>query len=298
MSAVLVVTSDSPPPASDRLPFKQLAEAREDVGKCGAWRNAGTRDMHISRAYYKLREMALGLGKPHLVALLCEAPGGFYEAGRETWPAARMHVTSRADRIGFDARVRSAPPPLPHGGDLRYLETIDALVQMWGRGRMDLITADGAAADGDATFLEQENSHLVLAELLAALLLQRESGSLLLKVFEGGTRATLDVVTLLKACYRRVKVTKPASSRATNSELYVVAQGCDQRASAAIAASLRSQWPREPTFIKSACSAEPSDDVRQIFEASARVQCAAIRDRIDQISKKVDVSQKNGAARE
>ena len=90
----------------------------------------------------------------------------------------------------------------------------------------DLITADGAVSVGDEyNYQEMINSKLIYSEIVTALANQRTGGTFILKLFDIYTDLTVQYLQLLSYFYETVNITKPLTSRPSNSEKYVVAQG-------------------------------------------------------------------------
>ena len=88
---------------------------------------------------------------------------------------------------------------------------------------MDIITADGGF-DFSIAFDKQENMafRLIFAQIMFALTMQKYKGHFILKVFDIFLRPSLELVYLLSCFYERVYIIKPNTSRAANSEKYIV----------------------------------------------------------------------------
>lgn len=216
-----------------------------------------------SRSYFKLTELlvdhAADLTTPcaSRSAFLCDAPGGFVEAyvmyrrrrdreqarGPGDWLGKDvMHAIS----LVGDACGGSGAPGwrLPrdlmrnnnihlHGGgdegdgDLYSLSNIDAFVIRAAPRSCDLVTADGGF-DFSVDFNSQEKTslRLLVSEVYTALLLQADGGCFLIKVYDLRLPATLRLLWLLHSCYTGgLVIDKPSSSRAANSEKFVVCKG-------------------------------------------------------------------------
>jgi len=91
---------------------------------------------------------------------------------------------------------------------------------------MDLITADGGF-DFSVDFNNQELqiARLLFAQIAFALVMQKQHGNFVLKIFDCFYDCTLDLLALLSSFYRTVYITKPKTSRSGNSEKYVVCKG-------------------------------------------------------------------------
>lgn len=88
--------------------------------------------------------------------------------------------------------------------------------------RFDLITADGGFNWLDENNQEQEAYLLILGEICHALSFQAKSGHFVLKVFDLFTKVSVKFVNILQMFYNDVFITKPLTSRYTNSEKYIV----------------------------------------------------------------------------
>jgi len=88
---------------------------------------------------------------------------------------------------------------------------------------MDIITADGGF-DFSIAFDKQENMafRLIFSQIMFALTMQKYKGHFILKVFDIFLRPSLELIYLLSCFYERVYIIKPNTSRAANSEKYIV----------------------------------------------------------------------------
>ena len=88
---------------------------------------------------------------------------------------------------------------------------------------MDLVTADGGF-DFSTDFNNQELqiAKLVFAQIAFALVMQKQHGNFVLKIFDCFYKCTIDLLALLSSLYKTVYITKPQTSRLGNSEKYVV----------------------------------------------------------------------------
>jgi 23S rRNA U2552 (ribose-2'-O)-methylase RlmE/FtsJ len=95
--------------------------------------------------------------------------------------------------------------------------------------KANLITADGGFDWKNENLQEQEAYKLIYGQILTALKTQKDKGHFVLKIFESFTRNTLKLIELLKVFYKEVYITKPFTSRASNSEKYVVCKFFDSK---------------------------------------------------------------------
>ncbi|XP_076484057.1 cap-specific mRNA (nucleoside-2'-O-)-methyltransferase 2 isoform X1 [Bombus vancouverensis nearcticus] len=109
-------------------------------------------------------------------------------------------------------------------GNLLNLKNLNKLVKLSeSHCNIFLITADGSVDCTDVP-AEQENVllHLHFCETVAALQLLSTGGSFLLKIFTIFECNTVCLIYLLSCCFTNVSITKPATSKEGNSEMYVV----------------------------------------------------------------------------
>jgi 23S rRNA U2552 (ribose-2'-O)-methylase RlmE/FtsJ len=213
---------------------------------------AGVGNLHppghaISRSYYKFLEIfgTCALPVPRRSLHLCEAPGGFVQClgdlirsssieseGSDLWTWKALSLPSS------EASPPLPPPPtfstrrLPLSrGEVHLVDVHDTIAcrrRLHESGMLarscDLVTADGAVAS-DHTILETTNHTLCVSELRIALEFLADGGSLIMKFFEGFRDDTLEWIALVSVCFDRVSLLKPLTSRATNSERYLVGTG-------------------------------------------------------------------------
>jgi len=71
---------------------------------------------------------------------------------------------------------------------------------------------------------------LIICEVFYALMMQKQGGTFILKIFDVFHKPTVDILYLLCYYYTNVSIMKPYTSRVANSEKYLVCQGfrvCD-----------------------------------------------------------------------
>jgi 23S rRNA U2552 (ribose-2'-O)-methylase RlmE/FtsJ len=211
----------------------------------------------ISRSYFKLwellfdfeRELNLPNDKPLTAVFLADAPGGFGEAFinfRGIKKDTTEKDTTEKDRL-FAMSLKATDKVIPDWkftreycyknnlkltfgrtgtGSMYDVENIEELIQLTGRGReheVDFITADGGF-DFSSDFNNQEEMSikLILCEIYAALKLQKDGGSFILKIYDIHHDSTIKLLYILKCFYERLHIVKPQSSRPANSEKYIV----------------------------------------------------------------------------
>lgn len=175
----------------------------------------------INRAFFKLHELSDELPRyAGKVLNLCEAPGGFWQASKSIWKN-EVIATSMVCEIEFHKSVNFLEG-LPKFGDVREDEVKDWIEEKLGAHSCDIITADGGVGHEDADVIEQKSFPLLLAQLILSLRMQKQGGCIVLKLFEGSTKPTRDVVAIVKSLYKEWSVEKPSTSKAANSERYLI----------------------------------------------------------------------------
>ena len=110
-------------------------------------------------------------------------------------------------------------------GDLTNPKTIKLFGGNFSKKKADLITADGGFNWKNENLQEQEAFRLILAQVITALKIQDQNGSFICKIFETYTMNTLKLINILTLFYKEVYITKPLTSRKSNSEKYIVCIG-------------------------------------------------------------------------
>lgn len=205
----------------DRTAWHRVVRARDPVALID------TRAF-VNRAYVKFLEVSSVLNMtPQRVGLLAEAPGGFLQATGHIWPQCEAIATSlqTEDSIPFRPDLCAKVLRVSGSGDLRDHAQAREVVKAIGANSCDLVTADGGTEATDFDDAEAASLRLLLAEAVTAIRLQRPGGALVLKAFEGSLSVTRDLFALLLTLYNDCHLSKPLSSRAGNSERYLIAVG-------------------------------------------------------------------------
>jgi len=201
----------------------------------------------LSRAYFKLYEILVDFkliesDAPIKIGALAEGPGGFIEATinyrkrfintNDEITAITLHSTNK-DVPGWTKSKnflkKNQNVTINYGsdgtGDLYNLENIKAYAALFNHDA-DFITADGGF-DFSYNFNKQEQMsyRILFCEIVSALSIQKVGGSFVCKFFDIYTEFTQSLIYLLFCCYEEVYITKPNTSRAANSEKYIVCKG-------------------------------------------------------------------------
>lgn len=190
----------------------------------------------LSRSYFKMIELwdLLDLSASSS-AHSAEGPGGFLEAiqirsaNKIPMVAMTLRSTERTVPGWRKSQAFLHNYPMVHityGGDntgnlynLLNQDVFTAAAEQ--QGLADLYTADGGF-DFSADFNGQENTvqRLLIAEALAGLTSLRIGGTMILKLFDMKSRASLEFIWVLSSCFARTALVKPHTSRPANSERY------------------------------------------------------------------------------
>ena len=200
----------------------------------------------LSRSYFKMIEILdffklHNIDRPLSTFHLAEGPGGFIEAlvhqrnckedkyigmtllddlNDENIPAWKKTDTflKQYQNVFIESGYDKT-------GNILVLENLDYCVTKYGSS-MDIITADGGF-DFSVDFNNQECiiTKLLFAQTCFALCMQKKEGSFVLKVFDCFNEASIDILYILSAFYKKTYITKPQTSRCANSEKYIVCKG-------------------------------------------------------------------------
>ena len=194
----------------------------------------------LSRSYYKLIELYYKfhiqecLGENIKTFHIAEGPGGFMEAilhlrnnkmdeyygmtlidGKNSPGWRQNNILTRNTNIILDNGEDDT-------GNILHPCNYEYCYKKY-KGTMDLVTADGGF-DFSKDYNAQENNSckLIFAEVIYALILQKEGGIFILKLFDCFLQVTNELLYILSMLYEEVHITKPNTSRCANSERYVV----------------------------------------------------------------------------
>jgi 23S rRNA U2552 (ribose-2'-O)-methylase RlmE/FtsJ len=210
----------------------------------------------LSRSYFKLWDIMTDFKllieehTQHLVtAHLAEGPGGFIESvcnyrkmhtdpetvKNDTYYGITLLTHCNNDDIPNWKKtqhlVNTHPQIRIHTGEdntgnLYHVENIHAFVKDVGRQSCGLVTGDGGL-DYSHNYAKQEalSQRLVLAQIYTALLLVQPKKHFVCKIFDTQAQFTQELLWILSVCFDVVHIVKPFTSRAANSERYVVSCG-------------------------------------------------------------------------
>ena len=196
----------------------------------------------ISRSYFKMIEI-LNVFDFKFMKLnnirtfhLAEGPGGFIEAiSRKRQNANDIYygmtlmdndtdVPKWSKIINLMQEIKNIKLFFgpKNDGNLYLKHNLDFICKHYGNS-MHFITGDGGF-DYSVDFNKQEENsiNLIYCEMLYALIMQKNGGCFVLKMFDLFHRNTIEILSILSYFYEKVYIYKPLTSREANSEKYVV----------------------------------------------------------------------------
>jgi 23S rRNA U2552 (ribose-2'-O)-methylase RlmE/FtsJ len=195
----------------------------------------------LSRSFFKMIEIIdtfSFLNEPTNIQSfhLAEGPGGFIEAfnyKRNNKQDTYYGMTLISDNVNIPSWKKATQLlsnnrniKIEYGasknGDLFLKENLIYCYKKYFR-TMDYITADGGF-DFSLDFNNQEDMSfkLILSQIFFALIMQKQGGNFILKIFDVFKIKTIEVIYLLCNLYENVFIFKPNTSRCANSEKYII----------------------------------------------------------------------------
>lgn len=195
----------------------------------GSWRDRQERDPYVqmarkegwrSRAVFKLKEMVAKerVLKPGMTCVdLGAAPGSWSQYVTET-------LDGKARIVALDLLPMDTLPAVEFiQGDFTDDVALLQLTELLGPGGADLVMSDMAPNISGNKVVDQPRS-MYLAELALELSTQclGSNGSFICKVFQG--QGVDEFLRDVRKYFGKVKMVKPKASRASSSEMYLVAR--------------------------------------------------------------------------
>ncbi|KAK0090863.1 hypothetical protein PV325_000029 [Microctonus aethiopoides] len=181
----------------------------------------------------------LAPNKPLYFADVCAGPGGFseYVLWRRKWTAKGFGFTLRdSNDFKLDEFFAGSPEtfhtyygPKEDGNvyDPENQKAFAELVmhQTKGQGVHFMMADGGFSVEGKENIQEILSKQLYLCQCLVALMIVREEGHFVTKLFDLFTTFSAGLVYLMSRCFRQISIFKPNTSRPANSERYLICQG-------------------------------------------------------------------------
>ena len=189
----------------------------------------------VSRSYFKILEIikSFGIEGYKKVDSIAEAPGGFIEFFKENnCDINAISLISENNRIPHWNHTITKDKSIniingkDSSGDIYKLENIIYYVKCSGKNCSDIVTGDGGF-DYTMDFSNQEldSYPLIYSEVLMGLLLLKDGGIFICKIFDILYLKTIKILYILRKSFDKMYIVKPSMSRTTNSEKYVVCIG-------------------------------------------------------------------------
>lgn len=195
----------------------------------------------ISRAFYKLWEILYDfkINCNCETLHLCEAPGGFVEAMIE-YKIKKYNEIKKCHTISLIKNKKIDIPKYHKNisknknvnvitkgeGDLYNMNTLIYIYSSLKNKNISFITGDGGITEnGDYNNKEAIHVRLILSQIFVSCIILEDNGTFILKIFDIYTDITGHIIYILNYLFNEVTITKPLTSRPTNSEKYLVCQG-------------------------------------------------------------------------
>jgi 23S rRNA U2552 (ribose-2'-O)-methylase RlmE/FtsJ len=194
----------------------------------------------ISRAFFKMWEMIhdyklIKKDEKIIVLSIAEAPGGFIQAiynfMEVPYRIYTMSLMSSDEYIPrysarlYNDKMMNILYGVNGDGDIYNKDNIESIRSSMGS-KAELITGDGGFNENNRyNIKEQLHNKLFLSEIIIAISNQKYEGKFVMKFFDTYTRFSLDLIYILLFFYKNVEMTKPLTSRPTNSEKYIICSG-------------------------------------------------------------------------
>ncbi len=201
----------------------------------------------ISRAFFKLWEICIDFdiidNKKNSITYgaLAEGPGGFIECFnfyRRRFcvnPEDRVNCITlkpfnndipgwkKSNRIFKECNKYTISYGKDDTGDLYNLDNIIYYASLFKKNKADLVTGDGGFDFSD-DYSNQEllAFRLIFCEMVTGLSILKNNGNMVLKIFDIFHESTIDLMYILSKYFNKIAIVKPFTSRAANSEKYVI----------------------------------------------------------------------------
>lgn len=228
----------------DKLSKVEMRKARtrsnpyETIHNAGFLNRAAVKMANINKACNFMFTKPEGLGVNELLyfADVCSGPGGFseYILSRKKWHAKGFGFTLKNEHDFTLDEFYAGPCETFHpfygpedNGDVYdpvNQEMFKSLIMKHTSGRgVHFMMADGGfSVEGQEEIQEILSKQLYLCQCLIALMIVRQGGHFVTKLFDLFTPFSVGLVYLMYRCFDSVCIFKPNSSRPANSERYLI----------------------------------------------------------------------------
>ena len=194
----------------------------------------------FSRSYFKLKEMInvydILKNRNNLnIFCIAEAPGGFIQCFLDYTDIVTKIIGTSLLSVDksipyWNKKLLNEPKiefkyGVNNDGDICELQNILSLIKD-NKNKYDIITADGGFDySTDYNSQERDSLKLIYSEIFLALNTQKEGGIFICKLFDTFLKETIYLINCLSHSYEKIYFHKPAVSRYSNSEKYIVCIG-------------------------------------------------------------------------
>ena len=197
----------------------------------------------ISRSYFKLHEMIYDFNifdfkivNDLNICCIAEGPGGFLQCLVDYTKTRDINIKNiyGITLLSDDKDVPSWNPKIERDKNINLLYGKDNTGDICNRENIidiieqitikcDLITCDGGIDYSDNYNSQEINSYeFIYNEIFLSLQIQKEGGTLIIKMFDIIYYSSIQLLYLLYNCYETISIFKPHTSRNTNSEKYII----------------------------------------------------------------------------
>ena len=196
----------------------------------------------ISRSYFKLHEILhdLNIIKNNTndlnICCIAEGPGGFLQCLLDYTKKRDINIEN-VYGITLISENKDTPSWSPkiignknikllygkdNTGNICNLENLVDMIENIDY-KCDLITCDGGIDySGNYNLQEIDSYEFIYNEIFLSLQIQKNGGTLILKMFDIIYYSSIQLIYLLYNCYETIEICKPYTSRNTNSEKYII----------------------------------------------------------------------------
>lgn len=157
---------------------------------------------------------------------ICFAPGAFTEGLLRLYDCSGFGITLIHEGLSIDEDIVSNPRfevISPEDGDLYKYENLElAIAKVTEKGGVDMVCADGGFGVEDENLQSLYVYKLIFCEFIHAICTLAKGGIFVCKLFDTFDERTVQAIAALSMYFEKTYITKPAESRAVNSERYIV----------------------------------------------------------------------------
>ena len=218
---------------------KRLYNTYEFIFSSGYNKESVSKKKPLSRSYFKLWEILHDfdiIQEGSKTAHIAEGPGGFiecicdlvkkYEKKSTIYGITLISSNKKIPSWKLSKSILDKNDVHLYNqdnGNIYNIQTINNFIDYVGEHSCDFVTSDGGF-DFSADFNNQEADSLALmiSEIYITLRMQKQKGSMLIKVFDLFSLRTIKLISLCSNFYEEFVIIKPQTSRPANSEKYLL----------------------------------------------------------------------------